>query len=87
MLPALAAQSGGQVLYGSTDLPGLIDRCVADANSYYVVTYDMPAARHEDEYHAIKSRSTAQVWSRYPCRLLRATIILTNRSSRLPPTP
>ena len=54
MLPALAAQSGGQVLYGSTDLPGLIDRCVADANSYYVVTYDMPAARHEDEYHAIE---------------------------------
>jgi VWFA-related protein len=53
LLPALAAQSGGQVLYGSTDLPGLIDRCVADAHSYYVVTYVMPPAARANEYHAV----------------------------------
>jgi VWFA-related protein len=54
MLPALAAQSGGQVLYGSNDLPALIDRCVADANSYYIVTYNPPQASHPSEYHAVE---------------------------------
>lgn len=54
LLPALATQSGGQVLYGSSDLPALIDRCVADASSYYVVTYDLPLASHANEYHAIE---------------------------------
>jgi VWFA-related protein len=60
MLPALAAQSGGQVLYGSTDLPALIDRCVADANSYYVVTYDLPHASHANEYHTIEIKIDRQ---------------------------
>ena len=54
MLPALAARSGGQVLYGSTDLPALIDRCVADASSFYVVTYVPPPASRANEYHAIE---------------------------------
>jgi VWFA-related protein len=54
LLPALAAQSGGQVLYGYSDLPSLIDRCVADGSSYYVVTYDIPQASHADEFHAIE---------------------------------
>ena len=54
MLPVLVAQSGGQVLYGSTDLPGLIERSIADAGPYYVVTYDPPPALHASEYHAVE---------------------------------
>jgi VWFA-related protein len=54
MLPTLAAQSGGQVLYGSTNLPELIDRCVADAASYYVVTYDLPQASGMNDYHTVE---------------------------------
>jgi len=54
LLAALAAQSGGQVLYGYSDLPALIDRCAADGSSYYVVTYDLPPASRSDEYHAVE---------------------------------
>jgi VWFA-related protein len=54
MLPALAAQSGGQVLWGSTNLPELIDRCVADASSYYVLTYDLPHGSRANDYHTIE---------------------------------
>jgi VWFA-related protein len=54
MLPALAAQSGGLVLYGSSDLPSLIDRCVADAASYYVLTFDPPPSTPRGVFHAIE---------------------------------
>jgi VWFA-related protein len=67
LLPALVTQSGGQILYGSSDLPSLIDRALADASSYYVVTYNPPAASHPDEYHAIEiklSRKGASVRTR-----------------------
>jgi VWFA-related protein len=53
-LQVLATQSGGQVLFGNNDLASLIDRCVRDATSYYVVTYKPPAAGHENEYHALE---------------------------------
>ncbi len=53
ILQVLATQSGGQVLFGSNDLASLIDRCVADAASYYVVTAKPPPAGHADEYHAL----------------------------------
>jgi VWFA-related protein len=56
LLPALVTQSGGQILYGSSNLPSLIDRVLADASSYYVVTYNPPPASHPDEYHAIEVR-------------------------------
>jgi VWFA-related protein len=49
----LATQSGGQVLFGNNDLASLIDRCVRDATSYYVVSYKPPVAGHANEYHAL----------------------------------
>jgi len=55
-LPVLATHSGGQVQFGSNDLAGMIDRCIADARAYYVVTYNPPAASHADEYHSIEVR-------------------------------
>jgi VWFA-related protein len=53
-LQVLATQSGGQVLYGNNDLAGLIDRCVADAKSYYVLTFNAPPAAHANEYHGLE---------------------------------
>jgi VWFA-related protein len=53
-LPVLATQTGGQVLMGSSDLAGLIDRCIADAEAYYVLTFKPPPAAHPSEYHAIQ---------------------------------
>jgi len=53
-LPVLATQTGGQVLMGSSDLTSLIDRCIADAKTYYVLTYNPPPAAHPDEYHGIE---------------------------------
>lgn len=53
LLPVLATQTGGQVLMGSSDLASLIDRCVTDAKTYYVLTYNQPPAAHPDEYHDI----------------------------------
>jgi VWFA-related protein len=54
LLQVLATQTGGQVLMGSSDLTSLIDRCIADAKTYYVLTYNPPPAAHPDEYHGIE---------------------------------
>jgi VWFA-related protein len=54
LLPVLATQTGGQVLMGSSDLTSLIERCVTDAKTYYVLTYNQPPAAHADEYHGIE---------------------------------
>jgi VWFA-related protein len=57
-LPVLATQTGGQVLMGSTNLAGLIDRCIADAQAYYVLTFKPPPAAHPREYHDIQVQLT-----------------------------
>ena len=54
LLGVLATQSGGQVLYGSNDLATMIDRSLADANAYYVLTFIPPPATHPNEYHGIE---------------------------------
>lgn len=53
-LPVLVTQTGGQNLMGSSDLASQIDRCIADAKTYYVLTYNPPPAAHPDEYHGIE---------------------------------
>jgi len=53
MLQVLAAQTGGQVLEGNNDLAGLIDRCIADAKAYYVLTFHPGPAAHPNEYHSL----------------------------------
>ena len=53
-LKVLATQSGGQVLGPDNDLAGQIDRCVADANAFYSVSFDPPHTDHPDEYHDLK---------------------------------
>jgi VWFA-related protein len=53
-LQVLATQTGGQVLFGSYDIASLIDRCAADANAYYVLSFNPPPASHPNEYRGIE---------------------------------
>jgi VWFA-related protein len=53
LLPVLATQSGGQVLFGSNDLGAQIERSIADTQAYYQLTFTPPAAAHPNEYHSI----------------------------------
>lgn len=56
LLPVLATQTGGQVPYGGNDLGPIIDRCIKDAQSFYVLTFNPPPAAHSNEYHRIEVR-------------------------------
>jgi VWFA-related protein len=53
-LPVLAYQSGGQVLEDSNDLAAQINKCVADAGSYYVLSFDSVPANNPDEYRLLQ---------------------------------
>jgi len=53
-LKVLAIESGGLVLGPDNDLAGQINRCVADANGFYTLSFDPPHASHADEYHELK---------------------------------
>ena len=52
-LQALAHQSGGQILDQSKDIAGGIDRCLADAESYYALAFDSAPAAAPGEYHSL----------------------------------
>ena len=52
-LQVLASQSGGRVLNSSNDIAGEIAKCVADANAYYVITFDSLSGDGPNEYHAL----------------------------------
>jgi hypothetical protein len=52
-LQVLATQSGGRVLNSSNDLAGEIATCVADANSYYVLSFEGLPGDGPNEYHAL----------------------------------
>lgn len=53
-LQALAYQSGGMVLTSTKDIAGQISRCVADSESYYLLSFDNSPANHDGEYHALE---------------------------------
>lgn len=53
-LKVLANRSGGLILGPDNDLAGQIDRCIADANGFYTISFDPPHAEHADEYHDLK---------------------------------
>jgi VWFA-related protein len=53
-LQVLAVQSGGRVLVPSNDIAGQINRCIADANTFYTLSFSPGPAQHTDEYHALK---------------------------------
>ena len=53
-LKVLATQTGGKILGPDNNLAGQIDRCITDANNFYRISFDPPAAEHADEYHDLK---------------------------------
>jgi VWFA-related protein len=53
-LQVLAIKSGGQLLNQQNDLLKLLDTCVADAESYYLLTVPMAKGKAADEYHDIE---------------------------------
>ncbi len=52
-LQVLATQTGGLVLNASSDIAGQLERCMADADTFYTLTLEMPPAEQPNEYHAI----------------------------------
>ena len=53
-LQVLASQSGGRVLNSSNDVAGEIATCLADANAFYVLSFDGLAGDGPNEYHALE---------------------------------
>jgi VWFA-related protein len=54
MLQVIATQTGGKVLYGSNNIAKMIDQCFADAQAFYVLTFNAPHATHPNEYNGIQ---------------------------------
>ncbi|HTZ47548.1 MAG TPA: VWA domain-containing protein [Verrucomicrobiae bacterium] len=52
-LQVLAVQTGGEAFNSSNDLAGYIGKCVRDANSYYVLSFNAPPADKPNEYHSL----------------------------------
>jgi VWFA-related protein len=53
-LKVLVTQTGGKILGPDNDLASQINKCVEDANAFYRISFDPPAAEHADEYHELK---------------------------------
>jgi VWFA-related protein len=52
-IQVLSAQTGGLDIVSDNDVAGMIQKCVADANSWYEITFDPPPADKPNEYHRI----------------------------------
>jgi VWFA-related protein len=52
----LSAQTGGLALVSNNDVAGMIQKCIADANSWYEISFDPPPADKPNEYHHIEVR-------------------------------
>lgn len=53
-LEVLSQQSGGLVLSFSNNIAELLQRCVADASTYYELSFDPPARNGSVEYHRLR---------------------------------
>jgi VWFA-related protein len=53
-LKVLVTQTGGEIMGPGNDLAEQIDRCIADANAFYTISFNPPVAAHADEYHSIQ---------------------------------
>jgi VWFA-related protein len=52
-LPVLAIHSGGRALEIPGDLGDEIASCIAEASSYYTLSFNPVSAKHVDEYHEV----------------------------------
>jgi VWFA-related protein len=50
-LQVLAVQSGGQALASDNDVAALLQKCLADTEAYYELSFVPAPADHRDEYH------------------------------------
>ena len=50
----LSTQTGGLALVSDNDVQAQIAKCLLDANSWYEITFDAPAADKPNEYHHIE---------------------------------
>jgi VWFA-related protein len=50
-LQVLAVQSGGLALSSSNDVTALLEKCLADTEAYYELSFVPASADHRDEYH------------------------------------
>lgn len=55
-LQVLAVQSGGLVFNASNNIASLLEQCLADAASYYELSFEPSAAERPDEYHRLDIR-------------------------------
>lgn len=53
-LKVLVTQTGGLVLGPSNDLAGQIERCMADANAFYRISFNPPPGGQAGEYHELR---------------------------------
>jgi VWFA-related protein len=53
-LQVLAAQSGGLVVLGSSDVVGNVKKCLVDAESWYEIIFDGAIAERANEYHHVQ---------------------------------
>jgi VWFA-related protein len=53
-IQVLSVHSGGLTLAGSNDVNGMIQRCIADAQSWYEITYDPPPTEKMNDYHHVE---------------------------------
>lgn len=53
-LQVIATQSGGRVLISNNDVAGEIATAVADANAFYVITFDGLVGDGPNEYHSLE---------------------------------
>ena len=52
----LSVQTGGLALVSNNDVAGMIQKCIADANSWYEISFDPPPSGKPNEYHHIEVR-------------------------------
>lgn len=55
-LQVLATQSGGLVLNSNNDIDALLQKCIADTEAYYELSFDPPPADQRDAYHQLEIR-------------------------------
>ena len=53
-LQVFAVHSGGLALNTGNDLAELLQKCLADTEAYYEISFDTPAASQRDEYHRLE---------------------------------
>ncbi len=53
-LKVLATHTGGMILGPNNDIVSQINKCIADANDFYRISFDPPVAEKADEYHELE---------------------------------